>query len=449
MGKRGCEPGQDQFRRLAYVDGRRHRPPVRVAAAATDEMTRVADDEAYLQRLRLLARQLTPPERPATAGQSSRPLGASGWRGWLPQLGVAIEVEPPDELRALALLMDPEQSRALLEAAIAEQSPRYRDLRIATCEPHLVRYSPDSRCTVVYRLGFDGVEGSSRGPELVVARIYRTDHGRVAWDNMRAVWDSPLSRGDPVHVAEPLAFVRDLNVVIQGPLRVEQTLKQLMFETWRTRSPMARARLDIALDLTADGLAALHGCGARAEVTVTWEDQFAEVRQWRDCLGNAIPALGTAAEPLLVELATSAADCPADPVGPAHRSFRPAKVLLCGAEAAIIDFDGLSLAEPALDVALFRATARVIALGELTDDVDGPGDEGALEHRADEVDALCDSFLARYESRRPVSRERVALYETLALLTVVLHCWTNVNPTRLRHGVLLLERQVERRGQIG
>jgi hypothetical protein len=62
------------------------------------------------------------------------------------------------------------------------------------------------------------------------------------------------------------------------------------------------------------------------------------------------------------------------------------------------------------------------------------------------VDALCDTFLARYESRRPVSHERVALYETLDLLTVVLHSWTKVKPSRLRHGLLLLDRHLARLG---
>ena len=53
-------------------------------------------------------------------------------------------------------------------------------------------------------------------------------------------------------------------------------------------------------------------------------------------------------------------------------------------------------------------------------------------------------ILARYQTHRPVSLERVALYETLDLLTVVLHSWTKVERSRLRHGLLLLERHVER-----
>ena len=404
----------------------------------------LSDRAGRRQALRLLG-TLAPPGRPPPADPlTAAPFATEGWRCRLAQLGIVVEVEPPDDdLPALALLVDPERSRALLESAIREQSPRYGDLRIASCEPRVARYSPGSRCTVLYRLGYADVEGPRRGPDRVVAKTYHGDKGRVAWDGMRAVWDSPLSRGDPVHVAEPLAFVPELNVLIQGPVREEQTLKQLVFATWRTGGGAARARLDTAVAQAADGLAALHGCGATESVAVTWHDELAEVRQVLGRLGNAIPELAATVEPLLVRLAGRADACPADPVGPAHGSFRPAQLLLCGNDVSIIDFDGFCRAEPALDVARFRSTVRDIALGELTDDGNLPSDE-TLARRADEVDARCDAFLARYVSHRPVSHARVALYETLDLLTVVLHSWTKVKPNRLRHGLPLLERHLER-----
>jgi hypothetical protein len=46
---------------------------------------------------------------------------------------------PPDtDLPALALLTDPVEARPRLESAIAEQSPRYRELRIASVEAEVV-----------------------------------------------------------------------------------------------------------------------------------------------------------------------------------------------------------------------------------------------------------------------------------------------------------------------
>jgi aminoglycoside phosphotransferase (APT) family kinase protein len=226
-------------------------------------------------------------------------------------------------------------------------------------------------------------------------------------------------------------------------------LKELIVEAMGTDgtagsdSTPARSRLDIAVARAADGLAALHGCDASADVTVTWDDECADVRQTLERLGATVPSLEPSVEPLLVELAARAGATPADAIGPAHGSFRPAQVLLSGADASIIDFDGFCLAEPALDIALFRCTLRDIALGELADGPGSPPDERALEQRADQTDVLCDHFLERYESHRPVSHTRVALYEALDLVTVVLRSWTKVKPARLRHGLVLLERHLE------
>jgi hypothetical protein len=114
---------------------------------------------------------------------------------------------------------------------------------------------------------------------------------------------------------------------------------------------------------------------------------------------------------------------------------------------SFIDFDGFCLAEPALDLALFRSTLRDIALGELSDRDPPPGLD-ALRQRAEVVEALCETFLARYESHRPVSRGRVALWEALDLLTVVLHSWTKVKPARLRHALLLLGDHLERHEHV-
>ena len=58
-----------------------------------------------------------------------------------------------------------------------------------------------------------------------------------------------------------------------------------------------------------------------------------------------------------------------------------------------------------------------------------------------ELDVLCDQFLDEYERMAPVSRERVALWETLCLESV-LNSWTKLEPERLQGTMALLERHV-------
>jgi hypothetical protein len=59
------------------------------------------------------------------------------------------------------------------------------------------------------------------------------------------------------------------------------------------------------------------------------------------------------------------------------------------------------------------------------------------------MDALSDMFLSAYEAGVPVSRGRVALWEALDLLTLLLYCWTKVEPERLPVNMLLLEHHLQ------
>ena len=177
--------------------------------------------------------------------------------------------------------------------------------------------------------------------------------------------------------------------------------------------------------MTAAGLAELHQCGVGYGEEVTWEDELMKIYKQRAKLAGPLPQFATAAEELLNHLQTIAAAQPADAAAPAHRSFRPAQVLLAGGEIGFIDFDGFCQAEPALDVALFMATVKNLGMNKA-----GAGDEEEDEDEQLPLDdtkrlaglrlaeAICDLFLTEYEKHAPVSRTRILLWEALGLLVV-------------------------------
>jgi hypothetical protein len=361
------------------------------------------------------------------------PFASPDWGCYLPALRVSVVPQPAEALLpSLPYLTESERARELLERSIASAGGRYTGFQLLDCTPEVMRYNPGSRCTVRYQMKYAD-EFADRGwPDIVVAKTYHGDKGRLAWHAMRELWDSPMATSG-VAIAEPLAFLADLNVLVQGPVREERRLTDAIRAAVAAGSGSSDPSLRALIDQTARGLAAMHKSGARYGQLLTWEDERDEVAETLAELGAFTPELSTAAAPLLGELARVAARHAADPVGPAHRSFRPAQVLVFGEDIAFIDFDGFCQSEPALDVALFRATVKTL----------GTGDRGAVgaspAERLRLYAEIADEFLVAYEKYADIDRVRVALWEALDLLTVVLHCWTKVKPSRLGDSLWALQ----------
>ena len=416
----------------------------------------IADQNGGEPQLVALRGTLLPPTlaEPQIGNDPQHPFGSAAWRIYIPALRLQLEPQPPDEaLPALPILTDPELARALLETSIRAGSPVYQALRIQSCEPKIMRYKPGSRCTILYRLAYAPADADRGWPDIVVAKTYHGDKGRIAYEGMRALWDSALAHNDAVTVAEPLAFIPEMNVLVQGPIREEQTLQDLIRSALRAGTAEARAALDSFMRMAAVGLAELHRSNVHVGEQRVWEDEFAEVREDTDRLVAAAPQLDGAATALLERLYALAAEHPADPPVPTHGTFRPAQVLLYKGRIGFIDFDGFCQAEPALDLALFLGKIRSIGVNasESDDDDDenvttAPADPQAL---LEQTEAISETFLAEYERHLPISRQRIALWSSLNLLTLVQHCWTKVKPDRLGITLMLLERHLKVSGLLG
>jgi phosphotransferase family enzyme len=436
----GCEIRRMRIKKDRWIGifqltvGESHSAPSRVVQTQGTLFPPAADD-----------RRTTADEQP------SIPFGIEGWRCYVPELRLLLETQPPEAaLPALPVLTDPEQARATLERGIRDGGVAYQDFRIQSCAPNVVRYKPGSRCTIMYRLAYLPELAGHGWPDLVFAKTYKGDKGRNAYAGMRRLWESPLGTSDVVTIAEPLAFIPEVNLLVQGPIREEQTLKDLIRSALRAGTPDALAELDDYMRKTARGLAALHRSGAHHGDTTTWEDELAEVREVVEQLAGAIPQLADAATPLLARLEARAAAHPPDPTVPAHRSFRPGQVLLNQGEIGFIDFDSFGQAEPALDLALFLSATKNIGLSEPHEE-ESSEDDVALDDEERlatlvRLEAICETFLAEYEQAAPVSRQRVALWEALDLLSLTLTCWTKIKPVRLSNTMLMLERHLSASG---
>jgi thiamine kinase-like enzyme len=382
----------------------------------------------------VLVGEVLPPGAPETTDECRVQFGEPGWHGFLPDLRLRLIVQDTDDgLPILPQLVDPDSARILLQQCLHEGG--YPQARVAACRPTVVRYDPGSRCTILYRVKYVGAPAGL--PDPVVFKTHSGDKGRTAYEAMRTLWDTPLSSGAVLNLAEPLAYLSDVKILAQGPVPEDRTLKALARSALVESTPAAIRELRTELRKTADGLVALHGCGAQQGLTSTWRDELDEVQEVVARLTLTIPAVAAAANPLIAGLAALADDVPSDRAVPTHGTFRPAQVLLHRDKIGFIDFDGSCMAEPALDIGRFRASLRDMA-------VNAPSRAGmplegkALAGRLSMVDELCEEFLDHYRQQTPVTRERVVLWEATDLLTYVLHAWSKARVDRVQPRLLLL-----------
>jgi len=388
----------------------------------------------------VLVGRLLPPGPAPSLVPSVLPFGKPGWRCYLPDLRLQLEVETADAgLPALPSLVDADRAAKVLQDCLRKAG---YGVDVTGCVPDVVRYQPGDRCTIVYRMAYGN---GSHGPDPLVAKTHQGDKGRTAWEAMRALWERPLATDGVVTLAEPLAYLSEERVLVQGPVPEERTLKDLareaLTDAMTNESAGTLDELREMLTRTATALAALHGSGARYGGSATWDEEVAEVRAIVAGLATTIPHIGTAADPLLSRLEALHASVPADPLVSAHHDFRVAQVLLHQGQIGFIDFDGACRAEPALDLGRFRASLRDIGIRAFFASACPPAGV-QLERHLRLLDRLCDDFLEAYQRHAAVTAERVALWESTDLLTSVLHAWNKVQTARVEPRLAVLRHAV-------
>jgi hypothetical protein len=254
---------------------------------------------------------------------------------------------------------------------------------------------------------------------------------------MRRLWQSDLARSVVVTIAEPLAWLPEEKILVQGPIPGDRTLKELLLAKLTPNGGGLDAELRAFLSKTAEGLAELHYSGGTSSVRATWEEELDEVREVLGRLTETLPQLAGVADPWLEHLERLASQSPIDAEvsgppelspGPGaaawgrHRIHRLRWFLQGGTSAWR---GAVSRHRPGLAISVL--------------------DPGLpLEARLATVDELCDYFCARYEEHAPISHRRLALWEALDLFTNLLHSWTKIKPGRLEQALALVHHHAGR-----
>ncbi|HSS53930.1 MAG TPA: phosphotransferase [Gaiellales bacterium] len=399
----------------------------------------LADPSAPAREITLRGDVVDPSSEPFEDMQIGE-IGAPDWRCSLPELRLQLRSQSSDGgLPSMSRLLDAELARQLIEDTLGA-SDAFAGFAVAACRPHVTRYKAGSRCTVVYEL--DLAPGSpAHWPRLLVAKTHHGDKGQVAWQAMRALWDSPLRRSSAVSIAEPLAYLPDGPVLLQRGIRHRQTLKDRIRLRFCEQADDRDDGLDDLLHRVGRGLAELHASGVCPEHERTLGDELDEVGEVIGRLAWLVPSLEDTRDALIADLKRVATGTPAQPAVPAHGSFRPAQVVIGEADAiGFIDFDSFCRADAALDVSLFCSGLRDTGLR--ASGAADRGDPDGLDATLAGLDQACDAFISGYQQHRPIDRDVVALWDTVNAITGVLHCWTKVKFDRLPYRMALLRQRL-------
>jgi len=377
-----------------------------------------------------------------TASTTRNGFAELNWHCFLPDLRWEVSLEPTDTaLPAMPSLTDPGLSRALLQAAVRATRGDLADIEIASCTPTVMRYREGRRCTIRYELEYATDGRQDRWPDGMIAKVYEGDEGRGTFEAMTALWSSPLRESSTVRIAEPLAFIPEQSVMVQGLVPGDRSLKEHIKTVFKDGFEAGLEALASPVRKAGRGLGELHTSGALIGPVVTWEEQVAAVRHASDQLSSVVLTLADAMEPLVATLEALGDAEPAGPMVPTHRSFRPAQILLDGDDIAFIDFDGFVQAEAGLDLALFRTTLCDLSLRAIEVD-DQPMSVEDQAARQAELDELCGIFLAGYAEVAEYSPARLALWDALTSTKDILDCWRKIKFEHLERRMRFLQHKL-------
>ncbi len=314
--------------------------------------------------------------------------------------------------------VDPNADRKLPGLRIALDNAAVRDTLAATCftngvrlekvQSRVLKYKPGKTCVIAYSCSPDAPEAS---PIEIIGKMYRKSRGEDIARRVERLWRSTLNvnGGPSLQIPEPLGYAAKTGLVFQ-----RRASGRVLTEFGPEED------VEKAILWSARNLAALHLTNVIGLPPKTMRDHIDKLcHPGPQKLCKAAPETS----PLVRAILTALEDerrlanlwlCPV------HGDMNLSQIIVQERNVCFIDFDGLCLSHPALDVGNFIVTIKV---------------------KFPEVgEKLAETFLSAYLEQRNI--ERVAglhLYMALAYLRRAMIQFRSRKSTWLKDAVKLLQ----------
>lgn len=289
------------------------------------------------------------------------------------------------KLPGLVRALDEETMRALFATTLGrELNPGEKSFPLLRCR--VLKHAPGKRCVIAYE--FDG------GTRRFIGKIYRKNRGENIFLNWRELWqracENEARTGEPLGMAEPLAYFPELGMVLQRAVSGRRLAEISVYADRR-----------LAMRSIARNLATLHSLPAAVGEKKTFTDHLKKYcHPGPQVLLDACPELAPLVEVILHGLAVDEGLSPACPV---HGDLNLTQIFIAAERAWFVDFDGLCLADPALDIGNFLMTLQV--------------------HYGPDYESLAEFFLEEYKARRSLRMlTGLRTYQAFACLRRAMIC---------------------------
>jgi hypothetical protein len=368
----------------------------------------------------------------AARAAARRPLPPCSMAALLPEIAGTASVFPVDgDLPTLVDATDCLTAMRVLDERLNEAGRSVPGTR--WCEVGLEHYGRRHRCVLRYDLSL------SRSTSEPVGTVY----GKVACDDRGETADATLDalRGVPgleryVRVPRTIGYVRDLRMALMESVPGTAAIaSQLREATGSARALPRSNRVERSVTVAGHLAAAIHESGVESDAIRGAPEELAALAAAARVLSRCSPLLGDAFTGWVEEVALLETATIAMPPGFSHGDFTHSQLMFDGTRVALVDFDTVCRAEPALDMGHFLAYLRM-AVRKRT----GPSRDGS-----ELAERLGSRFLDAYmetagvdEGRRSDLLARAHVYELASLLRVAFHGWLKFKPKRVELAIGLL-----------
>jgi aminoglycoside phosphotransferase (APT) family kinase protein len=330
-------------------------------------------------------------------------------------LGMRAYLFPNDPaLPGLATALDSLTMRHTLAGTLPDC--RSGAMHLLRCQVTPLRYRPGRRCTLHLKLWLRDTTTGILTSRTLYGKIYH-DFAKAAsvYGEMRLLADSAPVQEGQVGLAQPVAFLPELPLILQEP--VEGTPLDLLLGRMGGPATAGDPRGWSGVLRAASALAALHTVGLTtgrqrpiAAELRRFEHRVARVALVDPILSRRMGKLVAALLDRLIRLPEWDAE-----ISLVHGDCKPSQFLLSPTQVALLDFDHCGMADPATDVGVFLATLRQLSVKQW---LKARG-SAAADARSRWLQTLEQAFLSEYclaSGRDESFRLRATWYEAVALL---------------------------------